>query len=156
MLMLSFFSKHVSRGNTCICSKEERNKQHSDAFKNLKTRISEARVTTWLLYHKCNANQWIYTTVCWLLMDKTMFTFTSTSAKSFSDSTPTFTKHKMNNKPICIGEYNCIWIWIYLDFWKQTYQDLQPFKKKKAKWLVSLFASERPENHTYQGKGNKN
>ena len=28
--------------------------------------------------------------------------------------------------------------------------------KKKAKWLVSLFASERPENHTYQGQGNKN
>jgi len=46
MLMLSFFSKHVNRENTSICSKEERNKQHSDAFKNLTTRISEARVTT--------------------------------------------------------------------------------------------------------------
>ena len=80
--ILSFFSKPVNKKNTCICSKEERNKQHSHAFKNLKTRISEARATTWLLYHKCNANRWINTTVCWLLMDNNMSTFTSTSAPS--------------------------------------------------------------------------
>ena len=48
-------------------------------------------------------------------------------------------------------EYGFTWI-----FENKPIKICSNLSKKKAKRLVSLFASDRPENHTYQGKGNKN
>ena len=50
-----------------------------------------------------------------------------------------------------VYEYGSTWI-----FENKPIKICSHLRKIKAKWLVSLFASERPENHTYQGKGNKN